>query len=121
MPSKPGMPFAPRGRSARRGVRAMSSGHSRLRELAEAERQIAAARKFIEQCNLTRATARGITAALPEQALDDARADWLTLELRRLEILNNRVDREGKPVVNGLAPASLAERVGFEPTSRENP
>ena len=65
----------------------MSNRQFQLKELAEAERRIAAARKLIAQSNLD-ATSCGRTAVLTERTLDIARAAWLALELRRLEILH---------------------------------
>jgi len=66
----------------------MSNRQFRLQELAEAERRIAAALKLIEQSHLDRATTCGRTAALTERTVDIARTAWLTLELRRLELLH---------------------------------
>jgi len=65
----------------------MSDRQFRLQELAETERHIAAARKLMRG-SADRASARDSVAALPEPTLESARADWLTLELRRLEILH---------------------------------
>lgn len=57
----------------------------RLQELVEAERQIAAVRKLIA---LGHCLDHAMSRAKSDETLDHARADWLTLEFRRLEILH---------------------------------
>jgi hypothetical protein len=67
--------------------KAMSNRQLRLQELVEAERRIAQVRRLIELSHYSdRAISRGGIES--DRTLDNARADWLTLEFRRLEILH---------------------------------